>query len=203
MATNAFVEIDIPEAKDFADLNGMDFDLELSRRYAVQIKEQLEKEPPDYTNVDLLSIAILVQYSRPFAKGVRNRLGDNATAELTEPQLKAHKHYRAWRDKHIAHSVNPFEDNQPVARYWVERFDEEGFTSISCTRSRIVGLAYADAVQIIELIDVLRSHIKNELKAESEKILQIVRLLPKNDVLEMAQSRGIQSVSQADKRRKR
>ena len=101
----------------------------------------MSQKKPDWNLVDPLSTAVLVRYSRLFVTGVRARLGEEALQTLSGPQREKHIRLRAFRDKHIAHSVNAFEDNQPVARYWVERVKEEGITSVECNHTRIAGLA--------------------------------------------------------------
>lgn len=119
MATNTFQEIDIPEAADLADLTGILYDFESAKRFAIQLKEMLNRERPDYSLVDPMTIAILVRYSRPFATGKRRRIGDMELRTLSSKQRSAHDRFLLWRNRHIAHSVNVFEDNQPVVRYWV------------------------------------------------------------------------------------
>ena len=86
MATNTFLEIDIPEAADLADLTGISYDFESAKRFAIQLKEMLNRERPDYSLVDPITIAILVRYSRPFTTGVRRRIGDTELGTLSFDQ---------------------------------------------------------------------------------------------------------------------
>ena len=80
--------------------------------------------------VEPLSIAATVMYSRPFSGGVRHRLGEEDLKILSSEQRASHHYLRAYRDKHVAHSVNAFEENITRAYYCVERVKEEGITSI-------------------------------------------------------------------------
>lgn len=188
MATNTFVEIDLPEAADLADLTGIQVDLENARRLAQILKKLLEQERPDWDLVDPLSSAILVRYSRPFVKGVRRWLGAEALRAFTPTQRAKHEHLRLFRDKHIAHSVNPFEDNQPVARYWLERVNEEGITAIECNHSRVVGLSSADIEAVIELSTAMLANVAADLKTEKARVLEIVRKMPVDSVLSSSRS---------------
>ena len=183
MGTNTFVEIDLPEAADLADLTGIQVDLATARDFAQMLKKIFESKKPDWNLVDPLSTAVLVRYSRLFVTGVRARLGEEALQTLSGPQREKHIRLRAFRDKHIAHSVNAFEDNQPVARYWVERVKEEGITSVECNHTRIAGLSSDDVEAVIELTTVMLSYVDARLKEEKAKVLEIVRKMPAEEVL--------------------
>jgi hypothetical protein len=183
MATNTFVEIDLPSAADLADLTGIQVDLQTARRFAEMLKKIFDAERPTCDHVDPLSTAILVRYSRPFVKGVRRWLGGEARRALSPAQRAKHEHLRLFRDKHIAHSVNAFEDNQPVARYWVERLHEEGITAVECNHTRISGLSSADLEAVIELTTAMLVYVEVNVNAEKAKMLEIVRGMPLGEVL--------------------
>ena len=183
MATNTFVEIDLPEAADLADLTGIHFDLESARSLAQMLKKEFESEKPNWSLVDPLSTAILVRYSRSFVTGVRQHLGSEAIQTLNEQQHSKHQRLRAFRDKHIAHSVNAFEENQPVARYWRERVNEEGITSVECNHTRVIGLDSADVKDVIELTTALLSYVGCRLEQEKTKVFEIVRKMTVHEVL--------------------
>jgi hypothetical protein len=201
MATNTFVEIDLPEATDLADLTGIEVDLETARNFAQALKKVLESEKPDWSLVDPLSIAILIRYSRPFVTGVRSRLGEEALQRLSGPQREKHIRLRAFRDKHIAHSVNAFEDNQPIARYWLERVKEEGITSVECQHERIVGLSADDVEAVIELTTEMLSYVGIRLQEEKAKVLEIVRKMPLETVLSGSKGAWQPDMKNIDKRR--
>lgn len=203
MATHTFVNIDIPEAIDLADLTGILFDLNSSRRFAIELKEMLERKPPDYSLVEPLTTAIIVRYSRPFTTGVRRRIEETELNTLSREQRVTHDGFRFWRDKHIAHSVNAFEENQPVARYCVERFDDDGFTSVECIPSQVIGMSLHDVETIIELATHFIETLEARLKSEKEKVLEIVRSLPREQVLSMAKPTRRKSIQHVGKKRKR
>ena len=121
-------------------------------------------------------------YSRPFVTGVRKWLGEEGLKVLDSQQRKKHERLRAFRDKHIAHSVNAFEENQPVARYWLERVKDEGITSIECNHTRIIGMSSADLEDVIELSTAMLSYVEARLK-EEKRVLEIVRQIPVEQIL--------------------
>ena len=141
MATYRFVDLHIPEAKLLADLTGIRADLTNARDYVLAIKKLMESEKPDWRLVEPLSIAVAVAYSRAFTTGVRTRLDDADLAALTPKQRDAQHRLRAYRDKHVAHSVNAFEHNQPRAHYWAERVEAEGIVAVGCSHGRVSSLS--------------------------------------------------------------
>ena len=144
MATYRFVDLHIPGAKLLADLTGIRADLINARDYALALKKLMVTEKPDWSLVEPLSIAVAVAYSRAFTTGVRTKLHDTDLAALTLGQREAHDHFRAYRDKHVAHSVNAFEHNQPRAHYWDERVDAEGIVAVGCSHGRVASLSTRD-----------------------------------------------------------
>jgi hypothetical protein len=98
-------------------------------------------------------------YSRSFLGGVRRRLGEEDLKILSSKQRAAHDHLGAYQDKHVAHSVNGFEESVPRAKYCVERVKEEGITSISYGGGRVTGIGGVEVNAIIELTNVFEAHI--------------------------------------------
>ena len=187
MATNTFVQIDLPEATDLADLTGIQIDLATARDFAKMVNEIFESEKPDLSLVDPLSTAVLVRYSRAFVTGVRTRLGEDALQHLNAAQRQKHDQLRAFRDKHIAHSVNAFEENQPIARYRIGHVKEEGITSVECSHTSVSGLSSDDVEAVIELATAMLCYVDSRLKEEKARILKIVRRMPIEEVLSKGQ----------------
>lgn len=183
MANHTWVDLQIPEAAKLADLSGILWDLQRAREFAKLLAHEMSSPKPNWGLVEPLSIAVVVMYSRPFSGGVRLRLGEDDLKTLTPEQRSAHDHIRAYRDKHVAHSVNVFEENIPRANYCVERVHEEGITGIAYGGGRIVGLSGAEVNAIIELASVFEAQIEAQIKAEQERLLPIVRSMPLEKVL--------------------
>ncbi len=188
MATHSFVAFDMPEASDFSDLTGIRYDLESARSLAEELKTTLRNILDgrfSCSNVlDALSTAVLVRYCRPFSSGVRRKsLGDDVLATLNESQRAKHEHLKAFRDKHIAHSVNAYEENQTVARYVLERVHVEGIYAVECHHSRVIGLSSAEAQYVIELTTTMLRHVEGIIEIEKRKLLGKVRAIPLDELL--------------------
>ena len=202
MATNAFVPINIEEAEHLADLTGISHDFETTKQFATQLKEMLEGGPSHPLH-EPMTTAILVSYSRPFKKGKRHFLGKQTDLEtLSQEQRFAHDKFLLWRDKHIAHSVNVFEENQPIARYWVERFDDEGFTSVECNSIILTGMSLHDVEMVIELATHFIEELKQQITREKKKVLEVLQSLPRDQVLTMAKPVKVSSMKDVGKNRK-
>jgi hypothetical protein len=183
MATNTFVELSLTETALLADLTSISYDLERSRDFAERLKATLTVPSPETRLTEPLSIATIVQYCRPFAGGKRQNLNDSLLGVFNIDQRRKHQWFRDVRDKHIAHSVNAFEESHPIARYWLERVEQEGISSIECNHYRVVGLSAVDADTIIELSTLLLAFVAQRLKEEKARVLSLVRQMPIQEVL--------------------
>ena len=183
MATYTWADLHIPQATMLADLSGISLDLQCARELAELLLVERAAEKPNWKLVEPFSIAITVMYSRPFQKGVRHRLGITDLAILTADQRATHDYLWAYRNKHVAHSVNAFEENVSRANYCLERVKEEGITSISYGGARITGLSVNDLKNVVELSTVFGAHVDALIAKEAERLLVIVRKIPLEEVL--------------------
>ena len=183
MAIHTYANLAIDEATKLADLNGISYDLRRAREFADRLANELKSEKYDSDFVESLSISTVVMYSRPFLKGARHRLGETELTVLSEKQREAHNHLRAYRDKHVAHSVSALEQNVPRADYCEERVADEGITGISCEGFRVVGLSSADLDAIVELTTLLEKIVDDYVECEKETQLKVVRERPLEEIL--------------------
>ena len=186
MALHTFVEFEMREAEELADLTGIRYDLDSARSLARKLQTVMEEEKPDFELVDALTTAIVVRYLRPFSAGVRRRLKEETPDKLSMSQRRQHERLRDFRNKHIAHSVNAFEENQPVARYVEERVDCEGVYAVECHHDRVVGLNSSETEDLIELTTFLIEYVDRLLDKERNVVLEKVRSVPFEQL--MAQS---------------
>jgi hypothetical protein len=183
MVTHTWADLHIPEAAVLADLTGIRADLVRAKETANALAAILKSQKPDWSLVEPLSVAVAVAYSRPFLSGVRLSLKEGDLAVLTPFEREAHDHLRAFRDKHVAHSVNAFEHNQPRAQYCVERVETEGITGIGCSHGRVSGLSSDDVERVPGLCSTLLNHVDARIAAEQKRLLPIVRAMPLAEVL--------------------
>ena len=102
-----------PEAEALADAGGELMDLQF---VDTALTELLDSWPlgadtgPDTTAARALWIAAVVWYARSFTTGLRTSgIAAEIASTLPEPSRAEHDYFVALRDKHMAHSVNVFE----------------------------------------------------------------------------------------------
>jgi len=190
VATHAFASLDLSEAQRLADLTGISYDLEKAKEYATRFITELGKPKYDFVLVEALSIAALIQYSRAFVSGVRTE-GNLDIKMLGKEQKEMHERLKFWRDKHIAHSVNAFEESQPVARFCLEKVYHEGVYGIECSHGRVISLSLVEANFIIELSEFFLKHIEAETVEEKKKLLILAKKIPLDDLLKPDRQRAM------------
>jgi hypothetical protein len=178
MATNAFIEFRLDEAQALADYTSIAFDLRTARDFARAILEETQKPEPNFSLSDPFMVATLIRYARAFSGGVRLKLYEDAVSILTDQQRASHTEFMRIRDKYIAHSVNAFEESEPIARYWVERVQEEGISAIECNHRRVVGLSEQNLKNIIDLASTWLQYVQQKLREEKDRLLPIIQKIP-------------------------
>jgi hypothetical protein len=104
--------IEFKEARELADAASIFQDLGLVLNVLARLRDLLKEENPDHIAVQSYWTTALVTYVRCFTTGKRVELSQSIFEGICgreQPAVDVHRHYKALRDKHIAHSVNPFE----------------------------------------------------------------------------------------------
>lgn len=103
------VKVEYEEAKKLADLGAIVQDLKSTLETCSRLKKLLKEDPQDGLLIENMWTAALIRYARCFATGKRYGLTTSILDGLQGEPHVVHKKYIDLRDKHIAHSVNPFE----------------------------------------------------------------------------------------------
>jgi hypothetical protein len=182
---NVYVELDLPEAIYLADYTGIQIDLKTAKQF-IELLGYTYPSGAEARNItDALTTAILVRYFRAFG-GIRAKSWwEEGFACLTQDERDMHQHLKDIRDKHIAHSLNFYEENRPTARYWTDSIEQEGFQSIECNHIRVIGLGGQEIVTLISVIDKLEKFLVHKISEEKTRIMEIVRQMPVKKVLAM------------------
>ncbi len=109
---NHIVKIEFEEARQLADAASICQDLSFVLDTLKRLRATLAEEAPDSLLVQSYWTAALVAYVRCFSSGKRGGLSESVFDGIQGPKypaIEVHNYYRGLRDKHIAHSVNPFE----------------------------------------------------------------------------------------------
>lgn len=188
--------IAIPVAERLASLAGIKADLEQVAEYCDRMIERyagahLKKSPFDIvgfaTHLDLidweaLSTAASVAYARCFVSGVRQSL-DPALLSGEDAELRStHDFILNLRNKHVAHSVNSFEENSVTVH--VEEFFKSSaeISSVVPRHTRQTGLSFDEPAKLKRLVAWWLARVREESRAEVEVVLRVVRAMPLVDV---------------------
>jgi hypothetical protein len=102
-------ELETQNARLLADHASVFQDLGFCIQCCDRLASMLRDGRKDTVLQQALWTSALVAYARCFGTGVRYGITPEIYARFEGEPLEVHKHYIKMRNKHIAHSVNPFE----------------------------------------------------------------------------------------------
>ena len=111
-AETPIAKIDFDEAMKLSDLRSILQDLDSVMQICSRLKKLLQENSQDNLLVESFWATALIKYARCFKSGKRVGLDESIFNELNGDAHEVHEFYLDMRNKHIAHSVNPFEQMQ-------------------------------------------------------------------------------------------
>jgi hypothetical protein len=164
------VEIDVPSAEILAGQWSLLSDLKFVSDCCERLLQLHADEARDGVVVQALWTSALVAYARCFASGKRPGIREADLATLEGEPVAFHRFLIDMRNKHIAHSVNSFEDVRIGAILSPEGSPTPGIEGIAtmCLR-HIAGDAEA-ARQLGFVASFLRRKTGEEAKAQTTKV---------------------------------
>jgi hypothetical protein len=141
-------------------------------------------------------------YRRCFSTGVRKRLGIDLTSEL-DPETRAdHDLFLAVANKHLAHSVNAFEEAKIILA--LERSEGKPARVVGVTpgMSRLSSHNPKQLERFSRLISIVRGILDEQLQALGHQVAAEAAQVPVEDLLALpAAVFSMIDDSRADKRR--
>jgi len=182
MATHTYIDLEIDEARYLANLVGVEYDLKTTIDWCDQFG-QLMHDRDKYWLVEPMTTAILVRFTRAFGGGKRYPDTNHILSVLGKEEKEKYDYFRNVRSKHVAHSVNEFEDNQ-VKAYYIEGSEEKGINSIGLGCDRVIGLSSEDINSIRAICQTLVTKVKSEMGIEKEKLLAFTSTYTAEDIMQ-------------------
>ena len=171
MPSTRHVALSVPEAQRYADLTGINTDL----RDVVDVCDRFSTEhdssaSPDWKLLEVCCTAAIVRYGRTFPSGVRTGIGEEFLSRLSREDQDVHRLFKNLRDKWIAHSVNPFEENQVIV--WLAPLETSGpaVVGVAVQETRVTSMGNADMQRLKSLAANLRKIVFSELSKERSKV---------------------------------
>ena len=189
-------QFNIPEATALASYMGAQSDMRqvkifcdvLIERYAGDHLKKSEFDivgfstPIDFDEWDAFTAAACIRYARCFKTGVRIALDPLDVASAKPDYVELHEFVIALRDKHIAHSVNAFEDNVVMVTIRDDFQSALQVDTVSARHTRRSGLAMRDPARLKDLSQWWYDHLEVLIRAERTRLLEIARRTPIADL---------------------
>ena len=194
-------DFSIPEAQRLSDLTGVDVDLEATVRICERCDRLINElvAPPegnpltwwdDFQALGDLMFAAVVRYGRTFNSGVRQGIPQEWLGSSEKNLAESHLYFKALRDKYIAHSVSQLEDNQVFVILTPQFSEQQEPSHVTVDRGRLLGISKKDIQLLKTLANTLRKKLATEIDIESNRLLEIARGMP----IEQIRTRTTESV---------
>lgn len=181
----AFYRLSIPEAELLANLGGTQMDLNATLMYCNMLEDKSGPAANDSFLWEAIAIAAVTRYARCFSEGVRNRsnkLNALVLENLTEDLLSSHKYILLVRNKHVAHSVNNFEEDEVAVQVPKNFTSSTQIAAVVPQPFHSFCLSTKDAQNLRMLCEAITNRLNELIKKESQRLLPVARSLPPETV---------------------
>jgi len=186
---NPIAEVDFEEAKKLADLISIAQDLGSVMKTCSKLKVLLEDNSRDSLLIENLWTSALIRYARCFASGKRYGLDETIFEDLQGEALKVHNMYMNLRNKHIAHSVNPFEQIKVGVVLSPEESQDKKIIGVATLLMKQISLDREGVHQLGLLSKVILEKVREMAKQYEQKTLEISKTFPIKDLYKCARPR--------------
>ena len=166
MKQQPFAKLEFDEAQELAHLESISQDLFFVVQVTKKLAALLDSASDDHVTIRSLYTAALVAYVRCFTSSKRRPLSPDIYASLPGDPLGCHAYYKNMRDKHIAHSVNPFEEMMVGALLSPSDSPARKVEGVGC----LVASRLTDTKEGVEQLGQLAAFAYNHLKAITSQL---------------------------------
>lgn len=186
MADKDFIRLNEPEAHKLADMKGVLIDLRMVSGLCHKLKRMLDSAPgTDTLDLEAFQTAALIRYGRCFKGGRRNAfLLDLSFIQQLPARLRGtHRAAIALRDKHIAHSINDWELNEPVAQVRFEKGKIPEVVAVQVNHHHVIASASDWLTSLATLASTLADHVELLFEEERQRVLAVAKTIPVHEML--------------------
>ena len=163
------------KAKTHADLFSVMQDLMAVMKTCSSLKKILQDGSKDGVLIQNLWTAALIRYARCFASGKRFKLNISLLKNLEGEPVKVHELYINLRNKHIAHSVNPFEQYEDGI---IIDDKQKKVVAVSTLGMTLIALEEKGIHQLGLLSNVFYKEAKRQYDIITEQMLSLLSQIP-------------------------
>lgn len=185
MAVDYLVKLTGQKTHRLADMAGVLIDLRMTAGTTAQLSRRSKQERFDMLVLEAMQDSALIHYGRCFIGGIRTAfLIPRAWISDLQPDLRqGHRDFLDLRNKHIAHSVNDWEINTPVARVRIDRETQSLIVhQVTVSKSRVVMLASDSLDKLWRLAKTLADRVEEEIKREQARVLEYAKTIPEKEL---------------------
>jgi len=191
MVENPIAEVDYEEARQLADLGGIVQDLGYTMKTCSRLKKLLEDKSEDNLLIESMWTSALIRYARCFAEGKRFGLSESIFDGLVGEPHKVHRMYIDLRSKHIAHSVNPFEQVKVGLELSPESESKRRVVGVATMYMRHIVSDVKGVHQLGMLSKVVLKKVVEIAKEYEKKTLEKGRKIPIEDLYKLPRLRMV------------
>lgn len=188
---NQIAKVDFEEAKALTDLGAIVQDLSAVMQTCSRLKKLLREESKDHILIEALWTSALIRYARCFAESKGFGLSESVFDGLQGDPLGAHRFYMNLRNKHIAHSVNPFEQMEAGLVLSPAENAEKGIIGVATLAMRQISSDVEGVHQLGLLAKVVLGKACERAKHYEQQVLEIPKKMPLDDLYKRSRPRRI------------
>jgi len=185
------VKIEYKEAKILADLTLILQDLIFTVGVLKRLIKLLKDDSKDNILIQSYWIAALISYVRCFSAGKRLGLSEDIfkNDKLEGDPLGCHRYFKNLRDKHIAHSVNPFEQIVVDLQLSNPKNKKHEVLGVAVLSQKLICTTLEGAETFLRLTLIAREEIRKQAKEYENKTLEVGKKLPIDALYSKGRSR--------------
>lgn len=179
------VKLGNKKARRLADLTGIYMDLSFTIdacKLLMELVDHRRETDRDGLLREALWSSALVAYARAFAPGRRYGLGEGVFSKLESNYLTAHRLFISLRNKHVAHSVNPFEQAEVGLALSEEGVAERKVEAIVVFAIRLANLNKPAVIDLHNLAATLRNEVGRLAEGAKDGALEDAKAVPADDL---------------------
>jgi len=179
-------KVDYEEAKKLADFASIYQDLSFTVDVLKRLIQLVEEDNEDSILTQSLWTAALISYVRCFSSGKRfgSGLQENIFEDLEyDPELEddpitCHRYYKNLRDKHIAHSVNPFEQVEVGLILSEPDNPDREIQGVATLLQKLIHLDVEGLKSLLRLVLFAKEEVRKQAKECETRTLEVGKGLP-------------------------
>ena len=183
-------QVDYGEARLAADLASHFQDLAFTINALDRLQKLVDDNVEDATVTGSLWVAAVISYARCFSSGKRFGLSNTLFSNI-EGGVECHQLYMNLRNKHIAHSVNPFEQVVVGLVLSPPASSDRKVEGISILSQKLIHFDTEGIQNLRRLTLIAMKHIETQGKAASTNALEVGMKLPLDELYTRATPRTV------------